>query len=257
MSPIELAVDGRRLEAAWWTPRAPAGVPLVLLHDGLGSVRRWRQFPADLAERTGRCVFAYSRFGHGSSDAAAGRRSVDFVHEEAALVPAVLAAAGTARAALLGHSDGGSIALVAAAEHRALVDALILEAPHVFVEEISVASVERTTESFQTTNLRDRLGRYHDDVDAAFGHWSGVWLDAGFRDWNIEALLNRIACPVLAIQGVDDEYGTLLQLDAIERHVRGPFERLVLDDCGHTPHRDQPEAVLGAIRDFIDRHAPG
>ena len=255
MSAVELLVDGRALEAAWWGPLRSARLPLVLLHEGLGSVSLWRDVPRALAQRTGRRVMAYSRFGHGASDPPASPHTVAFMHEEARLLPAILDAAGIDRAVLLGHSDGGSIALIAASEAPARVEALVLAAPHVFVEDISVASIERTTVAFRTTDLRERLARHHRDVDIAFSGWSDVWLDPHFRTWNLEGYLPGIACPVLLIQGEQDEYGTLRQVDAIERQVRGPVDRLVLADCGHSPHRDRRERVISAVAEFIARVA--
>ena len=194
---------------------------------------------------------AYSRFGHGHSDRPAHPHTIDFMHDEAAVLPRILDAAGIDRAMLFGHSDGGSIALIAAAQSPARVAALILEAPHVFVEDLSIASIERTTANYETTDLRARLARHHDDVDAAFRGWSDVWLNAEFRAWNLEGFLPRITCPTLLIQGEDDEYGTLRQVEAIQRQVAGPIERLVLPKCGHSPHRDRPEEVLAAAERFL------
>ena len=246
-----LNVRGRRIEAAWWGPQSSTRLPLVLLHEGLGSISLWRDFPAALAARTGRRVMAYNRFGHGASDLPETRHSIDFMHDEARLLPAILDAAGIARAILVGHSDGGSIALIAAAEHPRRVEALMLEAPHVFVEEISVASIERTTAAYRDGDLRDRLARHHTHVDTAFYGWSDVWLDPRFLEWNLESLLPEVVCPVLLVQGETDEYGTLRQIDAIERQVNGPVERLVLAACGHSPHRDQPDQVLSAMTAFV------
>jgi pimeloyl-ACP methyl ester carboxylesterase len=247
---VTVDVDGRTIELAWWGTDRKARAPVALLHEGLGSVAMWRDFPEALAARTARRVMAYSRFGHGSSDPPAQPHTTAFMHEEARLLPSILDAAGIDRALLFGHSDGGSIALVAAAQHPGRVVALVLEAPHVFVEEISVASIERTTTAYRAGDLRRRLARYHADVDAAFQGWSGVWLDPAFLAWNLEAYLPCITCPVLLIQGEQDEYGTLRQIDAIARQVQGPVERLVLPDCGHSPHRDQPNPVLASVSAF-------
>ena len=209
--------------------------------------------PGALAERTGRRVLAYSRFGHGESDPPATPRTVRFMHEEARLMPHVLEAAGIRSAILLGHSDGASIALICAAECPSLVQALILEAPHVFVEDVSLVSIARMKRHYADTNLRDRLERYHRDVDVAFRGWNDVWLDPAFRSWNIEDYLPRIECPALLVQGDLDEYGTLRQIDAIERGIAGPVERLILENCGHSPHRDRRETVLAAVADFVGR----
>lgn len=253
MPPIELVVRAGRIEAAWWEPDVPHGVPLVLLHDGLGSVSRWRDFPEQLARKTSRRVMAYSRFGYGWSDAADGPRGVRYMHDEAELLPEILAAAGIGRAVLFGHSDGGSIALMAAAEHPEGIAALILEAPHVFVEDLSVASVEATADAYGTTELRDRLGRYHRDVDRTFAGWSDVWRSEPFRSWNLEAFVPKTRCPILLIQGTDDEYGTLAQVEAIARAAPGPVEQLILPGCGHAPHKDRRERVLEAVADFVQR----
>jgi pimeloyl-ACP methyl ester carboxylesterase len=173
------------------------------------------------------------------------------MHEEATVLSRILDEATIHRAVLFGHSDGGSIALIAAAESPTRVAALVLEAPHVFVEDISIASIEQTTAIYETGDLRSRLARHHDDVDAAFRGWSDVWLDPQFRAWNLESFLPLISCSTLVIQGEDDEYGTLRQVDAIARQVAGRVETLTLHQCGHSPHRDQPETVLAAVSRFL------
>jgi len=243
-------LDGLGIEVKGWG-QGSTRCPIVLLHEGLGSVSTWRDFPEALAESTGRRVLAYSRFGNGQSDPPPAPHTVEFMHDEARLLPAVLDAAGIDRAHLLGHSDGGSIALLVAAAHPDRVETLLLEAPHVFVEDISVASIERRATEYRETNLRSRLARHHRHVDLAFSGWADVWLDPSFRTWNIEAFLLSISCPILLIQGEEDDYGTLRQLEAIEQHVSGPVDRLVLQDCRHSPHRDQRDLVLGAMRTFL------
>jgi pimeloyl-ACP methyl ester carboxylesterase len=249
----DIQLQTGRLEAAWWGSDSTARPPMVLLHEGLGSVSRWRDLPDELAARTGRRVLAYSRFGYGRSDVPARPRSIWFLHDEAALLPEVLDAAGIQRAVLFGHSDGASIALMATATTPSRVEALVLEAPHVFVEDVSVASVNRAVERYRTGDLRERLAKHHAHVDVAFGGWSEVWLDPAFLAWNLQGFLPRISCPVLLIQGADDEYGTLRQIDAIEESVRGRVERLVLPECGHAPHRDQRDAVLAAVTNFLQQ----
>jgi pimeloyl-ACP methyl ester carboxylesterase len=246
-----VSVEGASLEARWW--RTPGtGVPIVLLHEGLGSVGLWRAFPAALAMRTSRSVLAYSRRGYGASDARGAPLALDFMEREARdIVPRVLDAAGIDRAVLFGHSDGGSIALLAAAAWPARVAALVLLAPHVFVEEVTLASIARMRDQYRSTDLRDRLARHHRHVEEAFGGWNDVWLDPGFKSWNIEAALPRVVCPVLVLQGLEDEYGTANQLRAIERHVTGPVTSCVIQNCGHSPHRDQPAAVLHHVAGFL------
>ena len=179
------------------------------------------------------------------------------MHEQARLLPALLATLRVDREAeppwLLGHSDGGSIALIHAAGFPAEVAGLIVLAPHVFVENVSIASIEASRTAYRTTDLRERLARHHADPDSAFWGWNGVWLDPAFRGWSIESLLPDIHCPVLAVQGRDDEYGTLAQVDAIARAVP-QTELLILDDCGHSPQRDQPERLTRAVLEFMARH---
>ena len=176
------------------------------------------------------------------------------MHEEGRVLPAVLDAAGIDQAILVGHSDGGSIALLAAAAVPDRVRALVLEAPHVFCEDISVRSIEEARAAYLTGDLRARLARFHDDVDGAFWGWNRAWLDPGFRAWNIEDVLPRITVPTLVIQGEQDPYGTLAQVDAVERGLAGPVTRRILPDCGHSPHRDQRDAVLDEIATFVASH---
>jgi pimeloyl-ACP methyl ester carboxylesterase len=228
-----------------------AAPPLLLLHEGLGSVAMWRDFPSRLAAATGRRTIAYSRRGYGRSPPLTARRGPDYMHREALdELPALRTALGLADPVLIGHSDGASIALIHAwAGHQ--VRGIVAMAPHVFVEDVTIRSIEAAREAWRTTDLPARLARYHDDAEGAFRGWNDAWLDPAFRAWNIEGYLPGIASPVLAIQGREDEYGTMAQLDAIEREVRGPFQRLELDACRHSPHRDRPDATLAAITAFI------
>jgi pimeloyl-ACP methyl ester carboxylesterase len=250
-------VNGARLEARWWpapvTTRTPGSSrTIVLLHEGLGSVGLWRKFPAALAMRTDRAVFAYSRRGYGASDARGGPLPLDFMEREAAdVVPRVLDAARIDRAVLLGHSDGASIALLAAARWPARVTALVLLAPHVFVEDVTLTSIGLARERFRSTDLRDRLARHHNHVDEAFRGWNDVWLDPEFKSWNIEAVLPRVTQPVLVLQGLQDEYGTAAQVRAIERQVSGAVATVLIQNCGHSPHRDQQAALLDHVAGFL------
>ncbi|HKW53182.1 MAG TPA: alpha/beta hydrolase, partial [Stellaceae bacterium] len=212
----------------------------------------WRDFPAKLAQATGCPAVVYSRHGYGRSDALRAPRGVDYMHREALeTLPELRAQLGLDDAILVGHSDGASIALIHAGSGRWPVRAVVLEAPHVFVEDVSIASIAAARTAYDTTDLRQRLVRYHADVDSAFHGWNDIWLHPDFRAWNIEEYLLGVRCPVLAIQGADDEYGTLAQVDAIERGVAGPFERLVLPQCKHSSHRDQEDATLTAMAAFI------
>ncbi|MEA2756938.1 MAG: hypothetical protein QOJ54_3227 [Aliidongia sp.] len=245
MKPI--LVGGARLEIARWPGRSE---PILLLHEGLGSVSMWRDFPERLAAATGREVIAWSRQGHGASDPIPAPRNPDYMHREAALLPSLMAALGIARAHCFGHSDGGSIALIAAAHMPERVASLILEAPHVMVEDLTVTSIAAVKATYQATDLRQKLGRHHADADHIFWRWNDIWLDPRFRAWNIEALLPAILAPALLIQGRDDEYGSFDQLDRISAVLRRT-RRLELDQCGHSPHRDQPQAVLDAVAGFL------
>ena len=246
---MNLRIGDLALESAWLAPTRPDAATIVLLHEGLGSVAMWRDFPVRLGERTGCGVFAYSRAGHGRSGPARLPRDPDYLEREATdVLPDVLSAAGIEHPVLFGHSDGGSIALAFAAAFPEVPRGLILEAPHVFVEELSVQSIAAAREAYP--GFRERLARYHDDVDATFRGWNDIWLDARFRGWNIVERLDRITAPVLTIQGADDEYGTLAQLDAIEARVAGA-QRLVIPGSGHSPHRDNEAIVLDAAVAFV------
>lgn len=248
-----LSAGSRRLEYRWSeTGRAdPTRPTLVFLHEGLGSVALWKQFPDRVAETTGCRALVYSRYGYGRSERLATPRATDYMHREALeVLPEVLSQLDISRPILIGHSDGASISLIhAGAGHP--VEALVLLAPHVFVEELTVRSIARAKETFLQSNLPERLGRYHDDVQTAFWGWNDIWLHTDFRGWNIESFLPRVACPVLLIQGQDDQYGTLEQIEAIRRQVKGATETVVLPECGHSPHVDQPEATLSAIAAFL------
>ena len=239
-------VGGVELEISERAGTEPA---LVFLHEGLGSVALWRDFPQRLAEATGRRALVYSRAGHGQSDVPATDRTPRFMHEEALdVLPRLLEQAGLERPVLVGHSDGGSIALIHASEHP--VAGLILLAPHVFVEDLSVESIEEARVTFETTDLGERMGRYHRDPERTFRLWNDIWLAPEFRSWNIEDVLPRVTAPTLLIQGANDQYGTLAQIEAIERAVQGPVRRVVLD-CRHAPHLEAPEETLAAAAEFL------
>ncbi|HEX3501647.1 MAG TPA: alpha/beta hydrolase [Stellaceae bacterium] len=247
-----ITAGGQAVEYALIPARDAAAPTVILLHEGLGSLALWRDFPARLAEATGAAVLTYSRLGYGSSARLTTKRRVDYMHEEALeTLPALREALAIADPILVGHSDGASIALIHAGAGRWPVRGLVLEAPHVFVEDVTITSIEAAREAYATTDLRARLARYHDDVDGAFRGWNDIWLNPEFRAWNIEACLSAITCPTLVLQGGDDEYGTRAQLDAIAAQIGGPVETLLLPDCKHSPHRDQPEAVLWAMTRFV------
>lgn len=244
---------GHSLEYEWFGAGAPGKPPLVFLHEGLGSIRQWRDFPQQVAQATGCRALVYSRYGYGQSDVLReAKAGVRFMHREALeALPAFLAALQVEKPVLVGHSDGASIALIYAGSVGHPVCAVAVMAPHVFVEPICVESIRKATEAFHGTDLAQRLGKYHKDPAKTFHLWADAWLDPEFLEWNIEEYLPGITCPVLAIQGRGDEYGTMEQLARIRRGVRGPCELLELDGCGHAPFRDQPEATLRAIARFI------
>jgi pimeloyl-ACP methyl ester carboxylesterase len=251
-----VSAGGHRLEYEWIDVGGPHRPTLVLLHEGLGSVAMWRDFPRLLAHATASRVLVYSRYGYGSSDPLKAPHPVGYMHDEAQVtLPQLLDALAIERPFLVGHSDGASIALIHAGSGARPVAGVVAIAPHVMVEKLSIESIERARNAWRTKpRMRQRLARYHADADGAFRGWNDIWLHPAFRAWNIEAFLPRVACPVLAIQGHDDEYGTLEQLERIERAVPD-VRRLHLQDCRHSPHRDQTDAVLAAIGRFVDRHA--
>jgi pimeloyl-ACP methyl ester carboxylesterase len=248
-----VVVDGKRLEVEWFAAPVADRPTIVLLHEGLGSVALWKDFPRQLARRTGWSVVAYSRYGHGNSDPLTQPRRIDFMHHEAEIVlPALLDRLEIARPVLFGHSDGASIALIFAGAFPRRAAALVLEAPHVLVEGRALASISRAREDYFSRDLPTRLAPYHADPESTFRGWNDIWLDPAFRAWNIEEYLSSIRCPVLLIQGQDDEYGTQAQLDAIARRVRD-CEVLLLPGCGHSPHREQEAVTLEAAAGFIRR----
>jgi pimeloyl-ACP methyl ester carboxylesterase len=248
----QVVADGKRLEAVAYGPPPGKAPTIVMLHEGLGCVALWRDFPARLAAGTGWGVFAYSRAGYGGSDPVDLPRPLDYMTREARLsLPAVLEAIGFQRGILLGHSDGASIAAIYAGEPFAgRVDGLVQIAPHVFTEAPGLASIAEARVAYTTGALRARLAKYHAHVDSAFCGWNGAWLDPGFKAWNIEDAVGRWRVPALLIQGADDQYGTLAQIRAIEARSPAPVTSLILDSCRHSPQTDQPQATLDAIVRF-------
>jgi pimeloyl-ACP methyl ester carboxylesterase len=228
---------------------------LVFLHEGLGSIAMWRDFPVRAARAMQCDAVVYSRYGYGNSDPLAEPRRVGYMHDEAILaLPELLDQLAIDRPILVGHSDGGSIALIHAGAGIQPMSGVVTLAAHVLVEDVSVASINAAKTAYEATDLRARLARYHADVDSAFWGWNRIWLAPEFRDWNIEEFLPRIACPVLAIQGADDEYGTMEQMRRIGAGV-ADVELAELERCGHSPHRDRPDAVLAALVRFVERCA--
>jgi pimeloyl-ACP methyl ester carboxylesterase len=225
---------------------------LVFLHEGLGSLELWRRFPERIVHATGRRALVYSRFGHGHSDARPEPRTPQFMHDEALhVLPRLLDRLDVGESLLVGHSDGASIALIHAGARIRPVAGVVAMAPHVSVEEANLEAIREMAATFQTTDLADRMARYHTDPAVTFHGWAETWLSPEFRGWNIERSLTSLTCPVLVIQGEDDRYGSVAQLEAIERRVRGRVERLILAGCGHAPHLERPRETSDAIRRFV------
>ncbi|MDB5730285.1 MAG: alpha/beta hydrolase fold-containing protein [Variovorax sp.] len=244
-----------RVEYVRIAPERSDAPLVVFLHEGLGSVAMWKDFPARLCDAGGFRGLVFSRPGYGRSTPRAADEvwDVDFMHRQAdEVLPALFEALGIGEAPwLFGHSDGGSIALLYAARFPDRVAGLVLLAPHIFVEDVTVANIKEARKAYVGTDLPQKLARYHDDADSAFWGWNRIWLHPPFRHWTIEAELDRIRCPVLAVQGIDDEYGSLAQIRGIAARVPGTG-LLELPDCGHSPHRDRPEPVIVATASFIN-----
>lgn len=253
--PALVPVASHRIEYERLGTERPGRPELVFLHEGLGSVSMWRDFPDRVAQATGCGAVVASRYGYGRSDPLAAPRTVRYMHDEAlTALPEFLDTLAIDRPILVGHSDGGSIALILAGAGSRPLTAVVTLAAHVFVEDLTVASIAAAKTAFETTDLRAKLARHHADVDSAFLGWNRIWLAPEFRDWNIEEYLPTIRCPVLAIQGEDDEYGTMEQMERIRAGV-ADVELVRLADCSHSPHRDRPDAVIDAIVRFVDRVA--
>jgi pimeloyl-ACP methyl ester carboxylesterase len=258
-----LDLGGMRLEYRMIGPRPDEAPTIVMLHEGLGCVGLWNDFPDRLAAATGAGVFVFSRAGYGQSSAVALPRPLTFMHEEAKdVLPRLLDAIGFRRGLLLGHSDGASIAAIYAGsvqDHR--VRGLILIAPHFFTEDMGIAEIARAKEIYETTDLRGKLARWHADVDNAFRGWNDAWLDPDFRNWDITAELAYIRVPMLIVQGADDQYGTARQIEAAERECYCPVEVALLPGVRHSPHREAPEVLLKTTSEFANRllrdHAEG
>jgi pimeloyl-ACP methyl ester carboxylesterase len=248
-------VDGRRIEAAWHGPGPEAAPTLVLLHEGLGCVAMWRDFPRKLAARTGCGVLAYSRPGYGESDPVRLPRPVTYMRDEANhVLPAVLDQADIRKAILVGHSDGATIATIYAGGRQDFrVRGLALMAPHFFVEDIAIRSIVAARTAYESGTLRARLQRYHRHVDVAFYGWNDAWLDPAFRRFRIDDAVAHIRVPILIVQGADDEYGTDAQGRFAEEEAYCPVEVVTLESCGHSPHIDAPSATLEAIAAFVHR----
>ena len=253
-------VAGQRIEYEWIGPPVGDAPCIVMLHEGLGSVSMWRDFPAAVAQATGLSVLVYSRLGYGKSDPLTDTSlPVRYIHDDATTaLPGFLKALDIRQPILFGHSDGASIALIYSGSG---IDpaplGVIAMSPHVFVEPICTVSIAKARVAYEESDLRQRLARHHENVDSAFYGWNLAWLLPAFKDWNIEEYLPRIECPVFVIQGTDDEYGTMKQVEAIERQAGAGAEHVLLTECGHSPQRDPREATLVAAAGFIGRIVSG
>jgi pimeloyl-ACP methyl ester carboxylesterase len=247
-----LSIGGTSLDYKWLAPESADAPTIVMLHEGLGSVGLWNDFPEKLREATGAGIFVYSRAGYGRSSPIELPRPLDYMQREALdVLPKVLDAIPFKRGLLLGHSDGASIAAIYAGsrqDHR--LQGIALIAPHFIVEDISAKSIAAIKTSYETTDLKAKLARWHKDVGNAFYGWNGAWLDPKFRDWDISEYLAYIRVPVLVVQGKNDQYGTLRQVEIAQEECYCPVDLKIISDAGHSPHREAPEATLDAIEQF-------
>ena len=251
----QLKSNGKSLEYSCFGPSPDQAPTILLLHEGLGCVALWRDFPAKLAKASGFGVMAYSRAGYGQSDPADLPRPLDYMTREAVdSLPQLIAAAGLQQIILLGHSDGASIAAIyggSVEDHR--VRGLILMAPHFFTEDMGLASIAEAKVAYENTDLSTRMSKYHNNPDNAFYGWNDSWLHADFKNWNITDVIDYIRVPVLAIQGRDDQYGTTAQIEALKAQLYAPLETVLLENCQHTPFLEQPDLTLRSITNFCRR----
>jgi pimeloyl-ACP methyl ester carboxylesterase len=250
-----LSIGTQRLEYRMIGPRPDAAPTIVMLHEGLGCVGLWGDFPDKLQAATGCGVFVYSRAGYGQSSQVTLPRPLSYMHDEARdVLPHLLDAISFQRGLLIGHSDGASIAAIYAGSHQDhRVGGFVLIAPHFFTEDAGIASIVEARKAYETTDLRAKLSRWHADVDNAFKGWNGAWLDPGFRQWDITEQLAYIRVPMLIVQGEDDQYGTVKQIEAAEQECYCPVEVALLSGAKHSPQREAPEVTLKVITDFVAR----
>ena len=249
-----ISIGDDRLEYRMIGPRPDAAPTIVMLHEGLGSANLWGDFPQALQAATGAGIFLYSRAGYGASTPAKLPRSIDYMHTEALdVLPRLLDQIGFRRGLLLGHSDGASIAAIYAGSHQDhRVEGVAMIAPHFIVEDISVASIAKIKTAYETSELKAKLARWHRDVDNAFYGWNGAWLDPKFRNWDISEYLAYVRVPVAILQGVDDAYGTMRQVEIAREECYCPVDVTVIPGAGHAPHREAPGAALDAIQEFAN-----
>lgn len=249
-----LELEEGKIEYRLHGPAPGQSLTLVFLHEGLGCVSMWKDFPEQLSQKTGCSALVYSRFGYGKSDPCELPRKTDFMHQEGLdVLPRIIEQAGIREHILIGHSDGGSIALIYAGGVRpASLKGVVSIAAHVFCEQVTVNSIRSTKAEWENGTLKEKLYRYHrENTKIAFKGWNDVWLEPSFMEWNIEEFLSKIEVPVLAVQGADDPYGSRTQVDSIVTNCSGPARSLLMPGCGHAPHIEKKSAILGAISDFI------
>ena len=248
-------IAGHQLEYYWTRSRNINDTELIFLHDGLGSAELWRDFPEKISDMCGLPSLVYSRYGYGNSEKLSRPRKIDYMHFEALeVLPTLRKELNIKKPILIGHSDGASIALIHAGANQWPVKAMVIEAPHVFVENRSIAGIERVREDYIQKNLRAKLLKYHRDPDSCFYGWNDIWLDPKFRSWNIENYLRQIGCPTLVIQGDIDEFGTTAQVDAIKRQLGWVAKTKIFSSCGHSPHKDHPQKTLNIICKFLNKY---
>jgi len=251
---LSLRINTNKLESVWYGPPPEAAPTLVFLHDGLGCVSLWKDFPEKLATKTACGALVFSRLGYGKSASCELPRALDFMHHEALTeLPEILSQHKIRKCILVGHSDGSSIALIHSADNPTeYLLGIVHVAPHVFCEQLTTESIEKVKELYLSGNLRERLQKHHGaNVDCAFHGWADVWLHPNFSAWNIEDCLPKIRVPQLIVQGNDDEYGTSAQIEAIVRQSGNSVETCFLDNCGHSPHRDQEIQTLERMSKFV------
>lgn len=250
-----IKIDGTTLETMCFGPPPDKAPTIVMLHEGLGCIDLWRDFPQTLNEQTGFGVFVYSRAGYGQSDPCDLPRPIDYMALEALdVLPEVLNQIGFEKGFLLGHSDGATIASIYAGSVEDFrIRGLVLIAPHFFTEEHGLAAIAEAKKSFEDGGLREKLAKYHKNVDTAFKGWNEAWLNPGFRDWNVGDAIDYFRVPVLAIQGLDDAYGTAAQIEEIENRIYSPVDVVWLEECGHAPHQEQKQKTTEAVVDFALR----
>ena len=250
---MDIQINEKSLESVWHGPTPEDAPTLIFLHEGLGSVSMWRDFPKKLSLQTGCGALVYSRFGYGQSEKCELPWSLNFMHKEGLeILPEIIAQCKIQKYILVGHSDGASIALIhAGSEYSEKLLGMVNEAPHVFCESLTISSIQKLRENYHSGNLRERLKKHHKDIDITFNGWADVWLDYEFSNWNIESSLQRIKVPQLIIQGNDDEYGTSEQVDAIVCQSLGNVKICFLNNCGHSPHREQESKTLQVMTEFV------